>query len=432
MKTTRAFSKILALKKPIKVIQGGTSGSKTYSIMQILNYIAENSRRPRIITVATDTTPNLKTGAIRDFMNIRGEAGVWSDKSWNATDKIYKFENAIIEFIAFDRENKARGGRRDILFLNECNRLTYEIFNQLSIRTKESVYLDYNPTVEFWIHDKGILKLVSVDFLKVNYLDNEELDQRIIDKIEEKKPIYDAAGNLLSGDPVWWRVYGLGELGVYEGLIFKIGQHWTEEEKPPEAKLIAYGLDFGYSNDPTTLVGIYYANGSYFLQEIFYQTGLTNLYRDDMTDEEKENTIQYKLEYLGISKTELIVADSAEPKSIEDLRRLGYNVVGAVKGKDSVVNGIDYIQSQNIFITPSSVNGLKEARSYCWAVNQQGKRLNKPQDLNNHFWDAVRYGFSHKVQIEIKKRDEWKRDTFESLGTSENHDVGELHNPFGI
>ena len=345
MNTTTAFSKIVAMEKPVKVIQGGTSASKTYSILQLLNYIAEKSDKKLIISVVTDTTPNLKTGAIRDFQNIRQGDGVWSDKNWNATDKIYSFPKTgtIIEFIAFDKENKARGARRDILFVNECNRLNYDIIDQLMIRTKGDIYLDYNPTVEFWLHEKGMLKLESVEFLKVNYADNEELDKRIVDKIEEKKPHYDASGNLISGDKNWWRVYGEGELGVYEGLIFKRGEHWEEKDIPKQAELLAYGLDFGYTNDPSAFTAIYYCDNAYYLKEVFYQTGLTNLYRDDMTEDEKVNTIQYKFEYLGIDKQTPILADSAEPKSIEDLKRLGYNVRGAVKGRDSIKNGIDYI-----------------------------------------------------------------------------------------
>ena len=390
------FSKIVALKKPVKVIQGGTSAGKTYSILQILNYIAENTKKRLLISVVTDTTPNLKAGAIRDFQNIRFGEGTWDDKNWNGTDKIYKFKHAVIEFIAFDKPNKARGGRRDILFVNECNRLPFETVDQLMIRTKGDTYLDYNPTVEFWLHEKKMLNLPSVDFLRVNYQDNEELDKRIIAKIEEKKPVYEG-GRLVRGDVNWWRVYGEGELGVYEGLVFKRGQHWEEESKPDDAKLICYGLDFGYSNDPSTLVAIYERLGVYYAQEVFYQKGLTNLYRDEMEEEEKLNTIQYKLEYLNIHKDTPIIADSSEPKSIEDFKRLGYNIRGAIKGQGSVQNGIDYLQSRKIRITPDSVNGLKEARMYCWKINKNGITTNIPDDKFNHFWDATRYALSDKI-----------------------------------
>jgi len=402
MKTTTTFSKIVAMKKSTKVIQGGTSAGKTYSILQILNYVAEKAKKQLIISVVTDTTPNLKIGAIRDFMNIRMGEGIWDDKKWNATDKIYKFPKAIIEFIAFDKPNKAQGGRRDILFVNECNRLNYEIVDQLMVRTKGDTYLDYNPTVEFWVHEKGILQLKSTEFLKVNYRDNEELDQRIIDKIEEKKPKYDEVGNLISGNVNWWRIYGEGELGVYEGLIFKQGEHWDIEDTPKEAEFVAYGLDFGYSNDPSTLVAVYLHEGQIYCKEIFYQTGLTTLYRDDMTDDEKLSTIQYKLEVLGIEKNSRIWADSSRPDSIEDLRRLGYDARGAKKGKGSVLAGIDFLQSKRVLISSHSINAQKEAKSYCWK-EKNGKHVNEPEDMNNHFWDALRYATTEKRELEEKQ-----------------------------
>lgn len=403
MKTTNTFSKIAQMRGTLRVVQGGTSAGKTYAIMQLLDYISRNSKKKRLVTVATDTTPNLKTGAIRDFKDILKDEGVWNDNNWNATDKIYTYDKCQIEFVAFDKDTKARGGRRDILFLNEANRLSHEIALQLMVRTREYTIIDYNPEIEFWVHDEGYLEDENTSFIIVNYKDNQYLEDKIIKDIESKKPVYDVGGNLLSGNENWWRVYGEGQLGVYEGLVFQEYVHWEQKELPPNAKLICYGLDFGYSSDPTSLTGIYYCDGRYYFQEIIYKKGLTNLYTDGMTEEEKENTLQRQFEILGISKEHPMLCDSAEPKSIQDLRNIGYNARGAQKGKDSIKHGIDKLQSLRFFITPESVNALKEARMYCYKkVN--GRQTNEPVDDYNHFWDSARYGISEKIKTEEKPR----------------------------
>lgn len=403
MKTTSAFSKIVKLKKRLRVIQGGTSASKTYSILQILAFVAANTKKKRLISIVTDTMPNLKTGALRDFENIMKEADLWDDKAFNATDKIYTFPKAKIEFIALDKDAKARGGRRDILFVNECNRVAYPIIRELMRRTSEFAFFDYNPTVEFWLHDEGLLDEPDTDFIILTYKDNEFLSQNIVNEIERDKPVYDESGKLLRGNPNQWRIYGLGHLGVYEGLIFKEGQHWTRTEVvPAEARLLGYGLDFGYSKDPAALIAIYYCDHKYYLREIFYETELTNLYRDDMSEAEKQKTIQHKFETLGVSKEMQIVADHAEPKSIEDLRRLGYNVIACKKGADSIRNGINTMQSHMLVIEQGSENLLKELRMYTYKINKDGKATDQPIDDFNHALDAVRYFFLEKEDPEVK------------------------------
>lgn len=410
MKTTTAFDKIVRLRGLLRVVQGGTSASKTYSIIQMLHHIASNTKKKRLITIATDTTPNLKTGAIRDFQGILQKDGVWDDSNWNATDKIYTYLNAQIEFLAFDKVGKALGGRRDILFLNEANRLAYPIVDQLMVRTREYTIIDYNPTVEFWLHDNHLLGMETTEFLRLTYQDNEFLEENIVKKIEQKKPVYDTAGNLVSGDINWWRVYGEGELGVYEGLIYKQGQHWDQIEKiPTAARLVGYGLDFGYSQDPTAMVALFYCDGKYYEREMFYETELTNLYRDDMNDDEKQKTIQHKLETLGVSKSDLIVADSAEPKSIQDLQRLGYNCIGAKKGADSKRNGISLVQSQRPTIEMGSVNIITEKKRYQWKQDKDGRWLDEPEDKYDHCQDAERYIFSERVKPQKKSIDKKSR-----------------------
>ncbi len=377
MKTTTAFSKIVALNKPLRVIQGGTSASKTYSILQILNFIAENTKHYRLISVVSDTTPNLKTGVITDFKNIRKADGTWDDANWNETDKFYRYPNAKIEFIAFDKETKARGARRDILFVNECNRLRFETVDQLMIRTKEFTLLDYNPTTEFWLHEEKILEKSSTDFLIVTYKDNEFLDPRIVAKIEEKKPVYDEDGNLVSGDEHWWRVYGEGKTGILEGTVFS--NYEIIPNKPKRVRLVGYGLDFGFTNDPTALIGVWEKGGNLYLQELIYQTGLTN------------QDICKKFAGFQIGETDKIIADSAEPKSIEEIFRQNYNIHPAKKGADSIKFGIDLMRSRKIFITEDSANLIKEFKQYHWAKDKNGKNLNKPIDAFNHGIDAVRY-----------------------------------------
>jgi phage terminase large subunit len=360
---TEATRKIFALDKRIRAVCGGTSASKTISILVWLIDYAQ-SRKNKKIDVMSESYPHLKDGAIRDFKLIMIDRGYWRDSSWNETDHVYKFETAsIIKFISIDKLGKAHGPRRDVLFLNEANNIPWPIYEQMEVRTKEVIWLDWNPSEEFWYYDK-IKGQVEHDFLTLTYLDClDVLDPRIVASIESKK-----------NNKNWWLVYGLGQLGEVEGRIFTGWQ--IIDSIPFEARLERYGLDFGYSNDPTAIVAIYKYNGSFIVDEVTYQKGLSNKQIADI---------------LSIQPKALVIADSAEPKSIDEIASYGILIQPSQKGQGSVLQGIQYVQDQKISITARSTHGLKEYRNYMWQTNKDGKIINEPEPGWDHFNDALRY-----------------------------------------
>jgi len=292
------------------------------------------------------------------------EHNYWKDARWMATDLIYTFETGSqIEFFGADQADKLRGGRRDRLFINECNNVSFQAFEELEVRTREIIYLDWNPVSEFWFYTEVKEKRDDITHIILNYLDNEALDKETKKSIEQRK-----------GRKDWWKVYGLGELGELEGKIYT---GWKIiDEIPHEARLERYGLDFGYTNDPTAIMAVYYYNGGWILDEKVYRKGMSN--------KEIADTLKTLPE-------KLVIADSAEPKSIDEIRGYGLNVQATKKGADSVRSGIQLIQDQPISITKQSVNGIKEYRNYLWIVDKNGKVLNDPEQGNDHFLDAARY-----------------------------------------
>lgn len=368
---TSAYKKIKNLKKRIKAIPGGSSASKTVSILMYLIALAQSDKEKTLTSVCSESIPHLKRGAIRDFRNIMETHKYWNDKLWNQTDSIYTFETGSqIEFFSTDNGDKLRGARRDRLFINEANNVTFEAFEQLEIRTKDFVFLDWNPSNEFWYYTELKGKRDDVEEITLTYLDNEALDKKIVEALEQRK---DRKG--------WWQVYGLGQLGEVEGKIYKNWQ--IIDEIPHEARLERYGLDFGYSNDPTAIVAIYYYNGGYILDEITFQKGLSNKQIADI---------------LKNHDTALVIADSAEPKSIDEIGSYGISIVGAVKGKDSIVHGISTVQAQRVSMTQRSVNVIKEYRNYLWLTDKNGKVLNEPESGFDHSMDAIRYGLVSLVK----------------------------------
>lgn len=366
-KRTTATNKIIALKKRIKIIQGGTSASKTYSILAVL--INKAIKEPNLeISVVAESIPHLRRGALKDFIKILKWTNRFDDKQFNKSLLNYQFKNgSIFEFFSADDSSKLRGARRDILYINECNNVTFESYNELAIRTKKEVYLDFNPANEFWVH-KELKDEPESDFLILTYKDNEALDQSIISQIEKNRD----KGLTSAYWANWWKVYGLGELGSLEGVIFS---NWkTIDTIPTEAKLVGIGLDFGYTNDPTAIIEIYNYNNARIINQLKYQTGLLN---SDIA----------KL----LPKDVIVYADSSEPKSIEEIRRYGITIKGVTKGKDSINYGIDVMQRQKYLVTSNSTDLIKELRSYTWDVDKQGTRLNKPIDNFNHAIDALRY-----------------------------------------
>jgi phage terminase large subunit len=364
---TTAIRKIEALKKRIKIIQGGTSAGKTYGILPIL--ITKAATYPKTeISVVAETIPHLRRGALKDFLRIMKDTGRYFDERFNKSLLRYEFANgSYIEFFSADDSSKLRGARRDVLYINECNNVTFESYNELAIRTKKAIYLDFNPANEFWVHTE-LKDEQDSDFLILTYKDNEALDNSIVQQIEKNRLKAETSAYWSN----WWRVYGLGEIGMLEGVIFS---NWkTIDILPKEANLIGIGLDFGYTNDPTAIIEIYNYNGTRIINELKYQTGMLN---SDIAN--------------ALPKHVPVYADSSEPKSIEEIKRYGITIKGVTKGKDSINYGIDVMQRNEYLVTSNSTNLIKELRAYCWDTDKQGTRLNKPIDTNNHAIDALRY-----------------------------------------
>ncbi len=367
LKRTTAINKILALKKRIKIIQGGTSAGKTFGILPIL--IDKAAKKGGLeISVVAESIPHLRRGALRDFLKVMKWTNRFVDERYNKSLLKYEFANgSFIEFFSADDSKKLRGGRRNILYINECNQISFESFLEMSIRTKDEVFLDYNPTAEFWVQTE-LEEQEDAEKIILTYKDNEALDVGIVDQIEKNIKKAETSNYWKS----WVDVYVKGLMGKLEGIVFS---NWKQIDTiPKEARLVGIGMDFGYTNDPTSCIEIYKHNEKRILNEIVYQTGMLN------------SDIAKKL-----PKDVPVYADSAEPKSIADIQRYGITIKGVTKGRDSINYGIDVMQRENYLVTSNSTNLIKELRSYCWDTDKTGKRLNKPIDNYNHAIDAVRY-----------------------------------------
>jgi phage terminase large subunit len=320
------------------------------------------------ISVVAESIPHLRRGALKDFIKIMKWMSKWHEAQFNKSLLTYQFLNgSSFEFFSADDSSKLRGARRDVLYINECNNITFESYNELAIRTKKAVYLDFNPANEFWVHTE-LKDEPDSEFIILTYKDNEALDKSIVEQIEKNRLKAETSSYWSN----WWRVYGLGEIGMLEGVIFS---NWKQiDQLPSDARLVGIGLDFGYTNDPTSAIEIYNYNGTRILNELVYQTGMLN---SDIAKRLPKNVVVY--------------ADSSEPKSIDEIRRYGITIKGVTKGKDSINYGIDVMQQQEYLVTSNSVNLIKELRAYCWDVDKAGTRLNKPIDTNNHAIDALRY-----------------------------------------
>lgn len=378
---TTATKTIFSLKKRIRAVSGGTSSSKTISILVwIIDYCQVKQTRPKLCHIISESFPHLDSGAMLDFQNIMKDRGYWDDKRWHSTKHEYTFETGnVLRFMSVDTYGKAHGPRRDVLFINEANNLDYRIVDQLITRTREIVWLDWNPSEEFWFYTEMLGKRDDIEFVgdggdfpPLTYLDNEALfdepNQITIKEIESHK-----------GNKNWWNVYGLGKLGAIESRVYTNWQ--IIDEIPHTARLERRGLDFGYSNDPSALVDIYYHDGGYIVDEILYAKGMLNKQIADVI-----------LNQPTVLKNVIVIADSAEPKSIDEIKLFGINILPAEKGPDSVNSGIQLIQGQKISVTKRSINIIKEYRNYLWQTDKDGNIINKPEDIWNHSMDAIRYG----------------------------------------
>ena len=364
---TTAIKKIRKLTKRIKVIPGGTSAGKTYSILPIL--IDKACKTPNLeISVVSESVPHLRKGALKDFLKIMKATGRYIDSNYNRTLLTYTFSNgSYIEFFSADQEDKVRGPRRNILYVNECNNISFDTYFQLAIRTSHDIWIDFNPSADFWAYTE-LENDEDAEWLTLTYLDNEAVPESVVKEIEKAKE----KAKTSSFWDNWYKVYGLGQKGSLEGVIFS---NWKQiDSLPKDARLLGSGLDFGYTNDPTSIIDVYLWNGKRILDEVCYRTGMVN---SDISRELNNKPIVY--------------ADSAEPKSIEEIKRQGIRIKPVTKGTDSIIFGIQTMQSQDYLITSRSVNLIKELRSYCWDTDKTGQKINKPIDKFNHALDAVRY-----------------------------------------
>jgi phage terminase large subunit len=303
---------------------------------------------------------------MRDFISILKEYDIYREEYHNKSNSEYYLNGNLIEFISVDQPQKIRGRKRDLLFINEANELEFEDWQQLIFRTTDKIIIDYNPSDEYhWIYDR-VLNRDDVEFYRTTYLDNPFLDSSIVAEIER----------LRETDEQYWQVYGLGLKGVSKSVIFT---HNVVEKVPDDAKFISFGLDYGYTNDPTALVGIWIKDYDLYIKEYLYQSMMTG------------HDIHKKFKDIGIAR-ELIWGDSAEPRLNDELKRMGWNVRASIKGRDSVNAGIDLLKRYKINITKDSTNAIQEFRNYKWLEDKSGNLTNKPEDRNNHIIDAVRYG----------------------------------------
>jgi len=377
VKKTKALTKLRSLNSRTKIVRGGTSAGKTICILLILiDYAIKN--RDKEISVVSESVPHLRRGAYKDFLGILKSMNRYKDVQLNKSTLKYTFTNgSYIEFFSTDQPDKLRGARRTDLYINECNNIPFDAYQQLIVRTSGNVWLDYNPSSVFWV-DKELIGKEDTDFVTLTYKDNDSLPVSIVNEIEKAKD----KGKTSTYWANWWRVYGLGELGSLEGACIP---DWKEiDTVPNEARLLGYGMDFGYSVDPTTLIALYKWNDSYIFDEVLYKKGMLN--RD----------IHRFLEANNIKES--ITADSAEPKSIAELQQYGNNINGVSKGRDSVVYGINLINQNEIFVTSRSKNLKRELGGYVWAKDKEGNTLQKPTGEHPDCIDAARYVLTDQLE----------------------------------
>lgn len=375
MKVTSVYDRnldALAAKYRYIVNKGSTRSSKTYSVLQLLFTIARSAPLPLTISVVSESMPHLKKGCIRDFREMLINEGLWDVKKWNATDKIYTIGDSIIEFFSVDNVGKVHGPSRDILYVNECINIEYEIYRQLAIRTTEHIFLDCNPSFEFWLDEKVLSQKEEALLIHSTYKDNQYLSDAQVREIESNRH-----------DKEWWKVYGEGLTGSPQGLV--IGNWDIVQELPSAYKKRWIGIDFGFTNDPTAIVDMRLHDGELWIDELLYCKGFDN------------PMIAQVLESLGIPRDTPIIADCAEPKSIREIASFGWRVEPAQKGRDSVSTGISILNRYKKHVTQHSTNIMNEYRNYRWHTDDFGNPTNMPIDRYNHAIDAQRYVCLNKL-----------------------------------
>lgn len=389
---TTAAKKLLKLKKKIKVVPGGTSAGKTYNILPIL--FSKAAKIPNLsISVVSETMPHLRKGAMRDFLNVLESTERFNPKFWHKTASTYTLQNgSFIEFFSLENEGKARGPRRDILYVNEANLIKFELFYQMLIRTKKEIWLDFNPSEKFWAHDE-LENHPDAEWLTLTYKDNEALDSSIVREIElnQRKAYFDPSkpheGNNIKSEywHNWWQVYGLGKIGQ---TLETILTDWEQVANVPnDAVYVGTGLDFGFSNDPTAIIDMYQYNGKKLFDEVAVETGMG---------------IEATVKHL---KGKRVIADRSNPLLISEIKKRGVNIKAydATDGKGTIKYGLEILQSEPFLVTSQSLNTIRELRRYVWERDKNGKVTDVPAG-EDHCIDAMRYigsGIikSHKLKI---------------------------------
>ena len=381
---TLALNKLRNLNSRTKIIRGGSSAGKTIAILLILiDYAIRNKGKE--ISVVSESIPHLRRGALKDFLNILKALNRYDEKKYNKSTLKYEFSNgSYIEFFSTDQPDKLRGARRTDLYINECNNVPFDAYQQLAVRTSGDIWLDYNPANLFWV-DKELIGQEDTDFVTLTYKDNDSLPESIVKEIEKAK-VKAKTSTYWSN---WWKVYGLGEIGSLEGVCIP---DWKQIDTiPNEARLLCGGMDFGYSVDSSTYIRLYKWNKAYIFDQMLCRKGMHN--RD----------ISLFLTNQNIKEN--IFADSAEPKSIAELKNYGHSIYPVTKGRDSIIYGLNLINQNEIYVTRRSKNLIKELQGYIWAKDKEGNDLQKPTGSHPDCIDAARYALM--MQLENPNRGEY-------------------------
>lgn len=381
LKTTIHFKQLEESDKRITIHQGGTRSAKTYNILiwYIHKLLQEENKT---LTIVRKTMPSVVKTVFKDFVEICNNLNIYEPKCLNKKDWVYTIGNNTVQFVGLDDPQKIRGAKRNYLFINEANELTYEDFFQLNIRTTEKIVLDYNPSDEFhWIYEQ-IITREDADFYKTTYKDNPFLEKSLVAEIERLKEV----------DLNYWRVYGLGERGFSKSQIFNTWYQIEDIYNNTGQRSFIYGLDLGY-NDPTTLIQTRIHENNIYAKELLYRTMMTT----------KEIIEECKT--LINKRNSPIYIDNSRPEVIEEMRRAGLNAKPSFKGKNSIKDGIDLIKSRKLYITKDSINLNKELKMYKWKEDINHNPTDIPVDVNNHCIDALRYSLS---EIRLNKHNTTK------------------------
>ena len=381
---TLALNKLRELQSRTKIIRGGSSAGKTIAILILLiDYAIKNKGKE--ISVVSESIPHLRRGALKDFLSLLKSLNRYEERKFNRSTLKYEFSNgSYIEFFSTDQPDKLRGARRTDLYINECNNVPFDAYQQLAVRTSGDIWLDYNPANLFWV-DKELIGQEDTDFLTLTYKDNDSLPESIVKEIEKAKE----KGKTSTYWSNWWKVYGLGEIGSLEGVCIP---DWKEIDKiPVDARLLCAGLDFGYSVDSSAYIRLYKWNNAYIYDELLCRKGMHN--RD------------ISLFLTNQHVKENIYADSASPKCISELNNYGHRVYGVTKGRDSIAYGLNLMNQNEIYVTRRSKNLIKELQGYIWAKDKEGNDLQKPTGAHPDCIDAARYALM--MELENPNRGEY-------------------------